>query len=192
MSHVHAYHYFKSTPALLQQLFAEHQPIDDQRTARIAALMKAHNALGLSTHTGMDGVPYFSGLALAHDDPRLQQSEFTKLGESRHEGQKIVYVRGRGNRKIGVAINQSIASTNADLKALPNFETWFLSKYQLQRCVMGGSAQQRPRLCSPGFLRDVRERRWEGVDGGLYPQRERMSCPVDTRWLHADHCRAVC
>lgn len=138
MSNPHAYHYFKSTPELLQQLFAEHQPIDQQRSECIAALMKAHNALGLSTQTGLDGVPYFTGLALPHDDPRIEQQEFTKVGEGLHNGKKIVYVRGRGNRKDGKAINQSISSANAEMKALPNFETWFLTKHQLQRSVMGG------------------------------------------------------
>lgn len=137
MSNPHAYHYFKSTPELLQQLFAEHQPIDEQRSECIDKLMKAHNAL-LSFHTGINGVPYFTGLALAHDDPRIGQQEFIKVGEGWHDGKKIVYVRGRGNRKDGKAINQSISIANAEMEALPNFETWFLTKHQLHRMVMGG------------------------------------------------------
>ena len=54
------------------------------------------------------------------------------------EGNKVVVLSGKGNRKDGIAFNKPVKDANEALKDLPDFKAWVIAKLGVQRTGLGG------------------------------------------------------
>ena len=79
-----------------------------------------------------------SELVFPEDSPLVAHNHIKHCSRNRHEGKRVVCVRGKLNSKAGRAFNEPINAANAALEELPDFPDWLVHKhFKVSRTGLG-------------------------------------------------------
>lgn len=75
-----------------------------------------------------------------NSDHNIKDAPFIcKPKHDRYEGKRVIIVRGKSNRKDGIAFNQLVKDANEALSKLPKYTEWLVSEFGVMRTGFGES-----------------------------------------------------
>jgi hypothetical protein len=141
MSNSEYIQYYRSvTPGLAELLLAEFtNTIEPQRTELLKKLYSdAGGALAHISSNNWGRPDGISSLIFPNDHAITKEPHIKVVNQHQYEGNKVVSVRGLGNRKGGKAFNDLIGAASSKLMVLPMFTQWLVVKYDIERVCIGG------------------------------------------------------
>jgi hypothetical protein len=133
-------HYRSIEPGLAELLLTEFaETIEPQRTELLKNLYNDTGGAIAHIPSNIWGQPDgISSLVFPEEHPITKEPHIKIVDRRKYKGNRVVSVRGMGNRKDGKAFNSLLGTASAKLTELPMFTQWLIVKYDLERTCLGG------------------------------------------------------
>jgi hypothetical protein len=114
--------------------------LDEVATKREEVIRKLYSDTGAIAHTeasDMRGGNYISTLAFPADSATATSPHMKVYATQQYEGQTVVKLTGKGNRKEGIALNRQMSQVSQKLQDLPDYVNWVIARHNAHRGCIG-------------------------------------------------------
>ncbi|MEC9319123.1 MAG: DUF5420 family protein [Pseudomonadota bacterium] len=133
------YFYFVSTPdaakAILSNFNANIAPKRDEIVNSL--YIEAGGAVAHTETSNWGGASSIGYLVYPVAHPIVSASHVKVHDTREHNGEKVAVIGGKGNHKLGKALNALVTKANDALADFPRFSDWFISSNNLMRTMIG-------------------------------------------------------
>ena len=138
MSNAKYYTYYKSKPAGCAAALSIHgTTIEVPRMKVVNDALAEFDAIGLSTQSHWGKPPSVVGLVVLPGHKLIDAPYMMATRYHDKDGVHFV-VRGKGNRKPGIALNARISAISAELRKMPTFTDWVVEHFGIMHTGLGG------------------------------------------------------
>ena len=136
------YFYFVSTPDAAKAILSDFDTnIAHKRKAIIDSLyIEAGGAVAHTEASNWGRASSIRYLVYPVAHPIVSASHIKVHDTREHNGEKVAIVGGKGNHKLGKALNTLVAKANDALTEYPYLSDWFISSNNLMRTMIGASS----------------------------------------------------
>ncbi|CAM0103285.1 putative Eac protein [Vibrio phage 207E29.1] len=133
------YDYYITSKEVKGQKIKEHQlKFGEKRTEMIQSLCDEFGAVGYTVRNNWGGADFVCELVFSANHDHCA-NPFMKKRAIVFEGENCFAIRGKGNRKDGIAFNKKISDLNLVIKEIPKFTDWIVDDFGVMRTGMGES-----------------------------------------------------
>lgn len=113
--------------------------VGEKRKAILSQLLETTGAVAYTASSSWGGQEHIRELVFPYDTPLKDEPHIKTVRSSRFEGERVVVLDGKRNRKAGIAFNKPVTDANQALKDLPDFKAWVISELKIGRTGIGGA-----------------------------------------------------